>query len=52
MSSDSGEKLLHRVADSMFWNATLLPVITVLNLAGSVLIRRRFVLGSGVSTTS
>ena len=48
MSSDSGEKLLHRVADSMFWNATLLPIITLLNLAASILIRRTFGLESGV----
>ena len=32
----------------MFWNATLLPIITLLNLAASILIRRTFGLESGV----
>ena len=29
--------LLHRVSSSMFWNATLLPLIVAFNLAASVL---------------
>ena len=48
MNNNSGETLLHRVADSMFWNTTLLPAITLLNLVASVLIRRAFGLESGV----
>ena len=48
MNNNSGETLLHRVADSMFWNTTLLPAITLLNFAASVLIRRAFGLESGV----
>jgi O-antigen/teichoic acid export membrane protein len=32
----------------MFWNTTLLPVITLLNLASSILIRRTFGLESGI----
>ena len=48
MNNNSGETLLHRVADSMFWNTTLLPAIMLLNFAASVLIRRAFGLESGV----
>ena len=46
--TDSGEKLLPRVAASMFWNTTLLPIITLLNLGVSILIRRTFGLESGI----
>ena len=39
---------LRRVSRSLFWNATLLPLITVLNLTAAILIRRYFVLESGI----
>ena len=47
MNDESGKKLLRGVGESMFWNATLLPVVTLLNLATSILIRRTFGLESG-----
>lgn len=40
--------LLPRAARSMVWNATLLPLISVFNLASSVLIRNYFGLASGL----
>ena len=47
MNDESGKKLLRGVGESMFWNAALLPVVTLLNLATSILIRRTFGLESG-----
>jgi O-antigen/teichoic acid export membrane protein len=41
------DALLRRASRSMFWNAMLLPLITVLNLIASILIRRHFGLDSG-----
>ena len=46
--TDSGRRLLPSVASSLFWNATLLPVVTFINLGASILIRRTFGLESGV----
>ncbi|MES1254084.1 MAG: hypothetical protein ABUS56_00635, partial [Acidobacteriota bacterium] len=40
--------LLKRVSRAMFWNASMLPVITIVNLAASVMIRRGFGLQSGL----
>ena len=40
--------LLRRVSRSMFWNASMLPVIIVVNLAAGIMIRRGFGLQSGV----
>lgn len=40
-------RLLTRVSRSMFWNATLLPLIAVSNFALAILIRRHFGLESG-----
>jgi len=45
--SSSDDVLLRRASRSMFWNATLLPLITIFNLAAAVLIRRYFGLDSG-----
>jgi len=42
MSEEGNDGLLQRASRSMFWNATLLPLITVFNLAASILIRRYF----------
>jgi O-antigen/teichoic acid export membrane protein len=40
--------LLKRASRAMFWNASMLPVITVVNLAAAVMIRRGFGLQSGI----
>jgi O-antigen/teichoic acid export membrane protein len=40
--------LLKQASRAAFWNAVMLPVLSVLNLAFAVLIRRRFGLFSGV----
>lgn len=42
MSNDGKDGLLHRASRAMFWNATLLPLITIFNLAASILIRQHF----------
>lgn len=42
------DALLGRVARAMFWNAALLPLITLLNLVAAYLLRRTFLLESGV----
>ena len=47
MNNDSGKELLRSVGNSMFWNAALLPVVVLVNLATSILIRRTFGLESG-----
>ncbi|NKB88098.1 MAG: oligosaccharide flippase family protein [Acidobacteria bacterium] len=39
--------LLERAARSAFWNATLLPLITIFNLVAAIVIRRYFGLQSG-----
>lgn len=48
MSESEGGRLLRRVGLSMFWNASLLPLITLFNLASALLIRRTFALESGL----
>jgi O-antigen/teichoic acid export membrane protein len=42
------DALLQRVSRAMFWNALMLPGITLVNLAAAVMIRRGFGLESGV----
>ncbi len=42
MNDEGSDLLLRRASRSMFWNATLLPVITIFNLAASILVRRYF----------
>ncbi len=42
MTEDGKDALLHRASRSMFWNATILPVITIFNLAAAIMIRRYF----------
>ena len=42
MSDEGRDVLLRRASRSMFWNATLLPLITIFNLVASILIRRYF----------
>ncbi|MGE0450122.1 MAG: hypothetical protein AB7Q29_11135 [Vicinamibacterales bacterium] len=44
--------LLRRASRAMFWNALMLPAITVINLAGAVLLRRGFGLESGTYDTA
>ncbi len=47
MSNERGS-LFRRVSQSIFWNAALLPLVSVLNLVAAVLIRRYFGLESGL----
>ena len=42
MSEEGDDTLLRRASRSMFWNAMLLPLITIFNLAASIMIRRYF----------
>jgi len=42
MSDEGNDVLLRRASRSMFWNAMLLPLITIFNLAASIMIRRHF----------
>lgn len=46
--TDHEPALLGRVSRALFWNASMLPVIMVINMAAAVLIRRGFGLESGV----
>ena len=45
---DTRVSLINQVSRAALWNATLSPVLSVLNIAFAVLIRRRFGLFSGV----
>jgi len=45
---DGGGTLLHRASRAAFWNAVLLPLISVVDLAFAIVIRQRFQLDSGV----
>ncbi len=43
----AGSGLLRRASRAMFWNASMLPLITAINLTAAVMIRRGFGLESG-----
>lgn len=43
----SGRGLLQRASRALFWNASMLPLITAINLLAAVMIRRGFGLESG-----
>lgn len=45
---DRGGTLLHRASRAAFWNAVLLPLISVVDLAFAIVIRQRFQLDSGI----